>query len=445
MKELFKQLLIDFETFDIPHGVTRNVNIPEMPPQVRKAITFIGMRRSGKTWILYQNILKLLTQGIDRQRIIYVNFEDERFSEIQAKDFQSLLDAYYELNPQYEKSEKIFLHLDEIQVVEGWEKFVRRLLDSMQYSLYITGSSAKLLSKEIATELRGRSMSIEVFPLSFAEYLQYHTIEIDIQRITSKKRSVLLHYLHTYLNKGGFPECLGATDWVHREILQSYIRVVIYRDVADRHGISNISLLEKWMVHCLQNPASHLSINKVYGHFKSLGLQVSKNSLYEWLDYFEDAYCLFSVKCFDLSERKSSLKTRKIYPVDPGLINAYAIHPNTKLSQSLETAVFRSLRETSETIHYYMTEQGWEVDFILQTPEGGVELYQVCVSLKDKDTYEREIRALTQAMKELALKSGIIITLEEEEEISVSEGTIFIIPAWKFLLKVSAHIMEVKS
>lgn len=435
MKELFKQLLVDFENFDIPQGVTRAVSIPEMPPQVRKAIAFIGVRRSGKTWILYQNILNLLSQGVDRQQIIYVNFEDERLNEMQAKDFQSLLDAYYELNPQHEKSEKIFIHLDEIQVIEGWEKFVRRLLDSMQYSLYITGSSAKLLSKEIATELRGRSMSIEVFPLSFAEYLHFHAIDVDIQRVSSKKRAVLLHYVQAYLEKGGFPEVLGATEWVHREILQSYIRVVLYRDVAERHNISNISLLEKWIVHCLQNPASHLSINKVYGHFKSLGLQVSKNSLYEWLDYFEDAYCLFSVKCFDLSERKSSLKTRKIYPVDPGLINAYAIHPKTKLSQSLETAVFRNLRETSDTIHYYMTAQGWEVDFLFQTPEGRIELYQVSVSLKDKDTYEREVRALSQAMKELGLKSGIIVTLEEEEEILVPEGTISVIPVWKFLLR----------
>lgn len=433
MKQQLKQLLIDFESFDIPHGITRAVRIPEMPPQVRKAITFIGMRRSGKTWILYQNILNLLSQGIDRKRIIYINFEDERLSGIQVKDLQSLLDAYFELHPEHEKSEKIFMHLDEIQVIEGWEKFVRRLLDSMQYSLYITGSSAKLLSKEIATELRGRSLNIEVFPLSFAEFLHFHNIEVDLQHVSSKKRAVLLHYVQAYLQKGGFPEVLAATDWVRREILQSYIRVVLYRDVAERYAISNLSLLGKWLVHCLQNPASHLSINKVYGHFKSLGLQVSKNSLYEWLDYFEDAYCLFSVKCFNLSERKSSLKTRKVFPVDPGLLNAFAIDQKTKLGQSLETAVFCHLRAISDTVHYYMTEQGWEVDFLLQTPEGQATLYQVSVSLKESDTYEREVRALAYAMRELGIKSAVIVTLEEEKEITIPEGLIFVVPAWKFL------------
>lgn len=434
MKDLFKQLLIDFENFDIPEGIRRNVKIPELPQHVRKALTFIGMRRSGKTWILYQNIHDLLSKNIERQRIIYINFEDERLATMQADDFQSLLDAYYELNPQHETSERIFIHLDEVQLIDGWQKFVRRLLDSRQYALYISGSSAKLLGKEIATELRGRSLTIEVFPLSFAEYLTYHSIAVTPNRVSTKKQAVLLHYVQAYLSKGGFPEVLGATDWTHREILQSHIRVVLYRDVAERYSISNISLLEKWIVHCLQNPASFLSINKVYGHFKSLGLQVSKNSLYEWLDYFEDSYCLFSVKCFDLSERKSSLKPRKVYPVDPGLINAYAIHPGTKLGQSLETAVFCHLRAKSEMIHYYVTKQGWEVDFILQTPEGKTELYQVSVSLKDSDTYEREVRALTQAMQELNLKNALIVTLEEEYEIPVTEGSISVVPIWKFLL-----------
>lgn len=206
MKDLFKQLLIDFENFDIPEGIRRNVKIPELPQHVRKALTFIGMRRSGKTWILYQNIHDLLSKNIERQRIIYINFEDERLATMQADDFQSLLDAYYELNPQHESSERIFIHLDEVQLIDGWQKFVRRLLDSRQYALYISGSSAKLLGKEIATELRGRSLTIEVFPLSFAEYLTYHSIAVTPNRVSTKKQAVLLHYVQAYLSKGGFPE-----------------------------------------------------------------------------------------------------------------------------------------------------------------------------------------------------------------------------------------------
>ena len=437
MKDVFKQLLLEFSEFEIPSGVHRDFVIPELPPQVRKVITFIGMRRSGKTWILFQNIHNLLQHGIPREKILYVNFEDERLGEIQSTDLQGLLDAYFELNPQQEKTERIYLHLDEIQTIDGWEKFVRRLLDSRQFNLYITGSSAKLLSKEIATELRGRSMTREVFPLSFAEYLKYNAVEVDLEKLSAKKRAILLHHLGNYLKRGGFPETLGVSDWVHREILQNYVQVVIYRDVAERHRIANIPVLEKWVTHCIQNSASKISINKVFGHFKSLGLRISKNNLYEWLDYVEDAYCLFAVKCFDFSERKSSLKPKKMYPIDPGLVTAFAVHPDTTHAKTLEVAVFRSLREASDNIHYYITQQGCEVDFLCQTPEGRMDLFQVSLSLKNTETRAREVRALVQAMEELLLKSGTIITLEEEEEITVPGGIISVIPAWKFLLKIS--------
>jgi len=433
MKEVFKQLIFEFEEFAIPEGVQRKLELPKLPKQVRKAITFIGMRRSGKTWILYQHIQKLLKDGISRKKILYINFEDERLSNLQADDLQSLLDAYFELHPDCVNSDRLYFHLDEIQAVVGWEKFVRRLLDSRQFDLFISGSSAKMLSREIATELRGRSLTREVFPLSFAEYLQYHEIAVDLHRVSSKSRAVLLHHLNVYLRKGGFPETLGASDWLHREIIQGYLQVVIYRDIVERHKISSVSVLEKWYVHCLQNAAAPLSINKVYNHFKSLGLQVSKNSLYEWMDYIEDAYCLFSIGCFDLSARKSSLKPKKIYPVDTGLVTSFAVHPDMKLAQTLETAVFRTLRERTEQIYYYHTKQGWEVDFFIQTPEGKRALFQVCVSLKEKETEERELRALLQAMQELDLEEGTIVTLDEEEQRQTTQGHLHIVPAWKFL------------
>ncbi|MCE5316037.1 MAG: ATP-binding protein [Parachlamydia sp.] len=434
MKDVFKQLILEFEAFELPGGMLREIKIPALPQQTRKAIAFIGMRRSGKTWILYQHIQKLLAEGIGRDKVLYVNFEDERLSSLQGKDLQSLLDAYFELYPKNVKSERLYFHLDEVQTVPGWEKFIRRLLDARQFDLFISGSSAKLLSKEIATELRGRSLTREVFPFQFSEYLQFNEIRVAPDRVSAKDRAVLLHHLSAFLRRGGFPETLGSTDWVHREILQNYIQIVIYRDIVERHQISSVAVLEKWVVHCLQNPATALSVNKVYGHFKSLGLQVSKNSLYEWLAFLEDAYCLFSIGCFDLSERKSSLKPKKIYPIDPGLITAFAVHPETKLGQTLETAVFRALREYTETIHYYMTKQGWEVDFFIQTPEGKKGLFQSCVSLKEEETRTREIRALLQGMQELDLQEGTIVTLEEEEVLNVPQGTIHIVPAWKFLL-----------
>lgn len=434
MKDTFKQLILEFEEFELPQGIERDVEIPELPSQVRKAIAFIGMRRSGKTWVLYQHMRNLLAKGISRDKILYINFEDERLIELQAKDLQFLIEAYFELYPKNIKNNQIHFYFDEIQIVPGWEKFVRRLLDTMQFNLYLSGSSAKLLSKEIATELRGRSLTREVFPLKFSEVLKTHDIKVTVDRITMKQQAALQHYMRNYLRLGGFPEILGASDWVQRETLQSYVHIVIYRDIIERHKISSVSVLERWITHCLQNIATPLSINKVYRHFQSLGLQVSKNSLYEWLNYIEDAYCLFAIGNFDLSERKSSLKPKKIYPVDTGLVTAFAIHPETKLGASLETLVFRYLREFTHQIYYYTTNQGWEVDFFIQSIEGKSSLIQVTLSMKEEETRKREVRALTYAMDELQLTKGLVVTLEEEEEFSLPQGTIRVIPVWKFLL-----------
>lgn len=433
MKEIFKQLILEFEQFTLPQGILRKIDLPLLPPQVRKAITLIGMRRSGKTWLLYQHIQHSLSQGLSKKAILYINFEDERLVGLQGKNLQSLLDAYFELYPSH-VNEPLQFYFDEIQNVPDWEKFIRRLLDTRQIELYITGSSAKLLSKEIATELRGRSLTREVFPFNFGEYLQFHQVTVDLERITSKQRAVVLHHLKNYLRLGGFPETLGTSEWVHREILQSYIQIVLYRDIVERHKITSIAVLERWIIHCMQNSASPLSINKVYNHFKSIGLQVSKNSLYEWLDFFADAYCIFPINCFDLSERKASLKPKKIYAIDPGLITAFAVLPETTLGATLETAVFRALREQTDRIYYYMTKQNYEVDFLTQSLAGKISLFQVSISIKDQGTRTRELRALSLAMEELQLSEGIIITLEEEEEVSLPQGTIYIIPVWKFLL-----------
>lgn len=430
MKELFRELILEFERFVLPEGVYRSLEIPELPPQVRKAITLIGMRRSGKTWALYQHIKHLILNGVSRDQIVYINFEDERLNGVSSQDLKFILDAYYELYPKNIEVKNLYFFFDEIQVVSDWEKFIRRLIDTQQFNIFLTGSSAKLLSKEIATELRGRSLTLEVFPLSFVEYLHYQKVKVDLKRTTTKEKALLVHHTRNFLRWGGFPETLGASEWVHREILQSYVNVVIYRDIVERHHISNVTLLEKWINHCLQNVSAPLSINKAYNHFKSLGLQVSKNSLYEWLEYIEDAYCLFGVGCYNLSERKSSLRPKKIYPVDVGLMMAYAVHPEMKIGSALESTVFRFLREKWDQIHYFSTEQGWEVDFFTQKNEGKLALFQVTLSLKDEETREREFRALEQGMLELGLSEGTIVTLDEEEDL----GAIQVVPIWKFLL-----------
>ncbi|NGX53638.1 MAG: hypothetical protein K1000chlam4_00354, partial [Chlamydiae bacterium] len=327
----------------------------------------------------------------------------------------------------------IHFFFDEIHEVSGWERFIRRLLDNETINIYLTGSSAKMFSKEIATSLRGRTLVREIYPFNFREYLDYLGISYG-KSLSSKQRAKLTHYAYEYLKYGGFPEVIGIDTSFHREVLQSYIDIVIYRDIIERYNVKNVHVLRKLLSHCLQNPATLFSVNKMYQALKSQGYTVSKNSLYEFMDYFEDAYCLFSIPAFNFSARKSELKPRKIYPVDTGLITAYATEIDYQQGPALESLVFASLIRRAKELYYFVTEKGQEVDFFIQYPDQTRELFQVSLSLKRESTLKREVSALEQAMKETGLERASIITLDEEKSLATESGEIQIIPLLKFLL-----------
>ncbi len=440
MKELFKIIIAEFHATKPPIPVKRDLKTHPLK-DLRKAQIFIGMRRSGKTWIMYQIMHELLEQGVDLSKILYINFEDDRLSDMVAKNFQDILAAYYELYPNYVGADDIHFFFDEIHEIPVWEKFIRRLLDQEKMQLYITGSSAKMLGAEIASNLRGRTLVYEVFPYNFTEYLR--AIEVPIPDfIAGKARMVLQHHLKNFLTVGGFPEVVNKSAEVHRLLLQGYLDTVIYRDVIERHHIVNAHPLRLLLTHCMRNSATVFSINKIYNSFKSLGQEVSKNSLYEYMDYFEDAYCVFSLERFNLSLRKASHGMKKIFAVDQGLITSQTISRAFDEATLLETAVFAHLRRKSHDVFYYNTKDGKEVDFVLAPLGFESSLYQVSVTLKDPSTRQREIDALATAMKEQKIKAGVIVTLEEEEKVILKDGTIKIIPALNFLLERESFITQ---
>ena len=433
MKELFKELILEFHRSDLPHPSQREFTVPELPGGVKKALTFIGMRRSGKTWELYQIMHDLIASGIPLSKMLYLNFEDDRLVGMQITDFQHIVTAYFELYPDYLNDPQVHFFFDEIHEVDGWEVFIRRLLDSQQLQIYITGSSCKLLSKEIATSLRGRTLVQEVFPYSFREYLIRQSVTIPSEFSTSEK-IIVNHHLHEYLKWGGFPETVGAQPEQHRNLIQGYINSVIYRDIIDRYKIRRSQALKYLLSHCLRNSATVFSINKIHQTLKSLRYNVSKNSLYDYMGYFEDAYCLFSLQKFDLSLRKAATSMTKIYAVDPGVITAFTVASEFDLAAQLETTVFGHLRRQSSKVFYYKTNEGKEVDFVVIANDLKTHLFQACVTLRDINTKRREVEALTQAMAELKLTKGTIITFDEEEDLITENGTVKIIPCWKFFL-----------
>lgn len=436
MRKLLKSLIVDFHEGKLPDLVPRQINFPVLPKGVRKAYVLIGMRRVGKTWMMYQHMQDLLKSGIEKKQLLYINFEDERLLDLNQASLQEILDAYFELYPSYDKSDQVYFFFDEIHVVAGWEHFIRRLLDNEKMQLFISGSSAKMLSKEIATNLRGRAITREVFTYSFAEYLTAKELSFPEPYSTSSIRYLKFH-AQAYLSEGGFPEVVNMEPIMHREVLQDYIDIVVYRDVVERYQINNPQIVKRLLQYGLQNSANIFSINKVYNHFKEMGLSLSKNALYDYMDHFDDAYCLYSIPIYNFSLKKTNLKPNKIYPNDTGLITAFTVKDKFESTVRLESMVFNVLRRQFQDIFYYQTKQGHEVDFLILSPEDQIKLMQVSWEMRNEKTKQRELRALNEAMLELGVSEGAIVSFDEEWTLNTDAGRVVCVPLWKFLLGLS--------
>ena len=382
----------------------RSYQFPEAKNIIKVAV---GMRRSGKTYFLFQTIRQLLSEKVPFNRILYLNFEDDRLLPIDHKTMGQMIDTWYSLYPE-NHNHCCYLFLDEVQNVEGWPLVLRRILDTKNIQIYVTGSSAKLLSKEIATSLRGRSLSIEIFPYNYLEYLMTHHQKLPSkpfgQRMLDQHRSHLLKYFHI----GGFPGIQSMPPNEQLETLQNYVETVIFRDIIERHQISNVSLMNYFIHFLLKNVAAPFSINKFYKDIKSQGFKVGKDTLYSYLTYLEDSFLIFPVPIFTESLRHMQTTPKKIYAIDNGLVLANTFNLSENLGKLLENQVYLKLRRQGKKIFYYLTSDGYEVDFVTQDNKGKYEIIQVVWDSNDPHAMERELRALRQAEKELGFPGRIL-------------------------------------
>lgn len=392
----------------INQSIERIAHFPKADHKIKVAI---GMRRVGKTFLLYQTIQKLLAAGIARTRILYINFEDDRLLPLSREKCAKLIEAFYELYPD-NHDQRCYLFLDEIQNVPDWSTIVRRFLDTKNVDIYLTGSSSKLLSKEIATNLRGRSLAIEIFPYSFQEYLHANNIVIHTDFFDKKTQDKLSKHFQEYLMIGGFPEVIHSDFDVRIKTLQEYIDVVIYRDIIERHQIRYTPLLKYMIVFMLSNPGRAFTVNKFFNDVKSRGYQVNKDILYEYMVYIEDVYLAFPVSLYDPSIRRVHLNPKKIYAIDPGMVSAMRFKLENNLGWLFENVIFLDLKRQGCKIEYYLTKNRYEIDFLIQTPSGKQQLIQVCWDADNPDTFSREEKALQAAQKELKI-DGKIITLKQ--------------------------------
>lgn len=389
-------------------GTHRQYQFPRAENMIKVAI---GMRRSGKTYFLYQTINELLDQGVAKEQILFINFEDDRLLPMDAKEMGQLLDAFYSLYPENHQR-RCYLFFDEIQNVPDWHLVVRRYFDSKNVQLYLTGSSAKLLSKEINTNLRGRSLSTEIFPYSFQEYLVTHDVPVKKKPFGQASFDLMQKELRNYFSVGGFPAVQFMQQHEWRETLQGYVDTVILRDIVERHNVTNITLLKYLVMSLLKNAATTFSINKFYNNIKSQGYKIGKETIYNYLDYIEDAFLIFTVPFYSESERIKQNRPKKIYAIDNGLINATSIGINDFYGKCLENLVYLDLRRQNKKIYFYNTTDGYEIDFVTVDQNNHRELIQVAWDTFDAEILEREQRALIQAEKELGI-GGKIITARE--------------------------------
>lgn len=380
--------------------------VQRFPDWSEKIDVVIGMRRCGKTHFVYQFVKELLAQNVPLTRILYIDFEDDRLLPMDAEALRGLVDAFYARYPN-NHDELCYLLFDEIQNVEGWPLLVRRLRDSKKVKIILTGSSSKLLSKEIATSLRGRSIATEIWPFDFNEYLS----ALGQDRTTMKGQKGIDQInalLIRYLQEGGFPEGVGMNPADRNRILQDYVHVVILRDIVERHGITNIVLVRQLIKTLLKNMATSFSVHKCFNDLKSQGLAVSRQSLYDYLSYIEDAYLAFSVPLYSESFRKTQSNPKKWYVVDSGLALASSMAVQRNFGRLFENLVYLDLRRRGHEIYYYLTAERYEVDFFSKDREGQFHLYQVSWDVHDAATLEREMRALKSAEQELGLQGQLI-------------------------------------
>jgi len=422
-KELLKDIIVSNEEF-IQRGVKKIVKREgiSLPGKLNKVVILYGVRRSGKTYILFDLFKKY------KKNALYIDFEDERLTEFGAKDFETLKESFFELKPHLVGKGTVFL-LDEVQNVKGWEKFCRRSVEREKIKVFVSGSSSKMMPMEIHTAMRGREWSVEVTPFSFREFLSTKGIDASNERfIYTSKKAVVKKYFAEYLRWGGFPEvALLKSNFERKKVIGEYLEAMFFKDLVERFNIRNISLLKALKEKLFTSFATRLSLTAFYKQYKGK-FPFSKDSLFSYYNHFLESMLIFEVRKFSESSYKRLRNPAKIYLIDTGLSKKVTSDDTGRI---LENVVFLNLRKGSNEIFYY-SEKG-ECDFVVKD-SSKFRVYQVTLELSD-DNKHREIKGLVEACKKLNTKEGTILTFDEEDQM-VEEGVkIEILPVWKYLLQ----------
>lgn len=419
-KQILMEVMLENRQEVMRHSVIpRNITLDNFD-----RLVLVGVRRAGKSYIIYGHIQNLIAEGHSWDEIIYLNFEDERIADMELSDLNIILEVHARLS-----DKRPMLFLDEIQNVEGWEKFARRVADN-KYKVVITGSNAKMLSVDVAATLGGRYLTREVFPFSFSEYIEINGMDSNDRLLTAttSDRGMLMRYFEEYFQFGGFPEC--ATLPVKRDYLTSLYQKIYLGDIAARHKIENIFALRVLFRKLAESVKQPLSFTRATNIVASTGTKIGKSTVINYLGHAIDAYLLIIVPNIadNITER---ITNPKYYFIDNGIISLLAVDIRTSLLENLVALYLVRRYGSKDAVYYY--NHGIEVDFYIPETETAI---QVCYSMKEAaETSEREVKGLAQIGKCLPCRRRIIVTYEDEAMLDYDGMTIEAIPAWKFLLQ----------
>ena len=417
---------------EIDTGIERTEYLEKMERYYKMdlVVSLIGIRRSGKSTLMLQFAKKLITEKkVSKNNILYVNFEDSRFLGEHSIDLlNNIYEVYLEnLAP----SKKPVIFLDEIQNIEGWEKFVRSLNERKEAKIFVSGSNAHLLSSEFSAVLTGRQLVLTIYPLAFEEFLLFNNIKVTSRLDLVDQKAEIKRAFAKYLKFGGMPkQVLLKNDDDKFLLLRNYFEDILNRDLIGRFKIRQTEKLKALTKFYFSNISSLISYNKT-----AKFLKIPVNTIERFSEYLTYPYLVYFVNKFSFSLKEQTVNPRKIYVSDLGLRNAISFDFSENKGRLLENLVFLHLLKTEKEIYYYRTKDNLEVDFLIKEKQKIKLLIQVCLTMKNFETKEREIKALVKAMKELKLEQALILTEDEEDIIKIDNKKIKVMPTFQWLLE----------
>lgn len=435
MTKSIKPVIYDYWESSLPQTKGREVKIDLKSDLVSD---IVGIRRAGKTYLMFEAIKQLLKKT-SKKATIYINFENRKLLPLTTDYFDQTVSFIYQ-EELLDKYKRVYLFFDEVQRIEGWEKFVRSIYDEFKgrLKIFVSGSSSNLLSKEYGKLLSGRHLTIGVFPLSFKEFLRFKNFKIGI--LSERKIEKIKKLLREYLRFGGFPEIVLQSEKKEKEnLLNQLFADILFRDIMGRTEARRQQIIEEFAYFLTSNIANLLSFNKMANYFKSRGIKVSVPTLENYFYLTKNAFLFFDSLIFSFKVKDQLQYSRKIYCLDNGIVNLVGFHFSKDLGKLYENTVAvellrRFFQEPAVKIYYWKNKRGQEVDFLIKEGLKVKQLIQVCFDTDDEKTKKREIKSLLGAVEELQCKNALIITADYEAEEKIEDIKIKFIPLWKWLL-----------